>query len=74
MSDLRPPATRRDQIEHNFTYRPPSVENVTTHTQVRAKARELALLIVELTIPSREQSLALTTLEQSRCISSKPGS
>jgi hypothetical protein len=50
-------------IEHNFTYHSPKPGQPEKYTQLRDKAKELALLIVELTPPSREQSVALTELE-----------
>ena len=51
------------KIENNFTYHPPKGDQTTRYEQIRAKAKEFALLIAELTPYSREQSLALTHLE-----------
>ncbi len=51
------------QIEHAFTYHPPKPGQPEKYTQLREKAKELALLIAELTPASREQSVALTELE-----------
>ena len=56
-------STKREMIEHNFTYHAPKPGQQETYTTLRAKAKELALLIEELTPASREQSLALTELE-----------
>lgn len=51
------------QIEQNFTYHAPKPGQPELYTQLRDKAKELALLIAELTPASREQSVALTELE-----------
>lgn len=50
-------------IENNFTYHAPKEGQAEKYEQLRAKGKELALLIVELTPASREQSVALTELE-----------
>lgn len=52
------------QIEHNFTYHAPKPGQPEKYTELRNKAKELALMIIESTPSSREQSLALTQLEQ----------
>jgi hypothetical protein len=54
-----------ERIETNFTYHAPKGDQVQRYEQLRDKAKELALLIVELTPLSREQSIALTELETS---------
>lgn len=54
---------KRAQIENAFTYHAPKPGQPERYTQLRDKAKELALLIAELTPVSREQSLALTELE-----------
>jgi hypothetical protein len=54
----------RDEIGQRFTYHPPQDHQVPKYQLIRAKATELAQLIVKLTHVSREQSLALTNLEQ----------
>lgn len=54
---------KKATIEHNFTYHTPTEGQPEKYTALRAKAKELALLIVELTPASREQSVALTELE-----------
>ena len=51
------------QIENNFTYHAPKPGQAERYTALREKAKEFALLIVELTPASREQSLAITELE-----------
>lgn len=48
---------------HDFVYHPPKPGQPERYNALREKAKELALLIVELTPSSREQSLALTELE-----------
>ena len=53
-------------IVHNFKYHPPTGSAVVTHERVRAKARELALLIDE-TLPAhatREKATAITKCEE----------
>lgn len=52
------------QIENNFTYHAPGKDDWLVYEQLRDKAKELAYLIKDLTPDSREQSLALTNLEQ----------
>jgi hypothetical protein len=54
-----------DRIERDFTYHAPKPGQPERYVQIREKAKEFALLIVDLTPQSREQSLALTQLEQS---------
>jgi hypothetical protein len=51
------------QIERNFTYHAPKPGQPERYTLLREKAKELAMLIVEQTPRSREQSLALTHVE-----------
>lgn len=52
-------------LDINFTYHAPKEGQPELYEALRAKAKELATLIVETTPYSREQSLALTNLEQS---------
>lgn len=54
----------RDEIGHRFTYHPPQDHQIPKYQLIRAKAAEFAQLIEKLTPVSREQSLALTNLEQ----------
>jgi len=51
-------------LEKRFTYHTPKPGQPEKYTAIRAKAKELAEMIVELVPESREQSLALTNLEQ----------
>jgi hypothetical protein len=52
-------------IENNFTYHAPKEGQPQKYEAVRNKAKELAYLVDELCPKSREQSLALTKLEES---------
>ena len=54
---------KRAQIDHNFTYHSPKAGQLLKYEQLRAEAKNLAHLIVDLTPFSREQSIALTELE-----------
>jgi hypothetical protein len=51
-------------IEKRFTYHASKEGQPAKYTALRQKAKELAELIVELTPSSREQSLAITSLEE----------
>ena len=53
-----------ERIENDFTYHPPFGDQVQRYGVLRAKGLETARVIVENTPPSREQSLALTALEE----------
>jgi hypothetical protein len=50
-------------IENNFTYHPPKEGQPEKYVAIREKAKELAYVIEEMTPQSREQSLAITHLE-----------
>lgn len=50
------------RLEQDYTYIQPKGDQSERYLSIRAKAKELATLIMELTPPSREQSLALTAL------------
>lgn len=54
----------RSRVENDFTYHAPKPGQPERYEAIRAKAKELALLIVETTPESREQSTALTRLEE----------
>lgn len=51
-------------LEKRFTYHAPKEGQPERYTQIRAKAKELAELVVELAPSSRERSLALTKIEE----------
>lgn len=61
--DIDPAFSKRAQIENAFTYHAPKPEQQPKYAAIRDKAKELALLIADMTPVSREQSLALTELE-----------
>ena len=52
------------KIENNFTYHATKDGQPEKYQAIREKAKELAYLIQDLVPPSREQSLALTKLEE----------
>lgn len=52
------------KIENAFTYHAPKPGQPEKYQAIREKAKELAYLITELVPPSREQSLAITKLEE----------
>lgn len=52
-----------EELKSRFTYHPPKDDQPARYEAIRAKALELALLIVNSTRHSREQSTALTHLE-----------
>ena len=52
------------RIETNFKYHAPKDDQPERYERIRAKAKELALVINEDTPFSREQSLAFTALEE----------
>ena len=52
------------RLRKRFTYHAPKPGQPEKYTAIRDKAKELAEMIVELVPESREQSLALTNLEQ----------
>lgn len=52
------------QLDRGFTYHAPNESQVERYPLIREKAKELANLIVALSPPSREQSLAITKVEE----------
>lgn len=54
-----------NDIERNFTYHAPKPGQPERYAAIRAKAKELALLIDAECPQSRERSIALTDLENS---------
>lgn len=52
------------RIENNFTYHAHKEGQPEKYQAIREKAKELAYLIQELVPSSREQSLAMTKLEE----------
>jgi len=53
-----------EELECRFTYHEPQEGQPDLYERIRAKSRELAELIVEVTPESREQSLAVTKVEE----------
>jgi hypothetical protein len=54
----------RKRIENNFTYHRPPAEKLEVFKMIRETAKELAHRIVDTTPEGREQSTALTKLEE----------
>ena len=52
------------KIENAFTYHTPQPGQPEKYQAIREKAKELAYLITDLVPTSREQSLAITKLEE----------
>ena len=52
------------RLDNEYTYHSPKNDQPERYVYLRTKARELATAIVNLTPPSREQSVALTKLEE----------
>lgn len=55
----------RADLLNRFTYHPPKEGQAERYETLRARGLELAMIINELTPPSRERSLAITKLEES---------
>ena len=51
-------------LEQTYTYHPPTPAQATRYVALRDGAKALAKLITELTPQSREQSVALTNVQQ----------
>lgn len=52
-----------ERLASSFVFHPVKEDQGERYERIRAGARNFAMLIVHLTPPSREQSLALTALE-----------
>ena len=52
------------EIEQRFTYHAPKGDQAERYTSIRAKAKEMALLVSSLVPESREQSVSLTKLDE----------
>jgi hypothetical protein len=64
MKTYQPSIVTQQQIEKAFTFHPSKDDQPERYNRLREKAKELAYLIIELTPHSREQSSALTRLEE----------
>jgi len=51
-------------LNNRFTYHSPKADQPQRYQALREKAKELAILIVQSSKPSREQALALTKLQE----------
>ena len=56
---------RQERLDNNFTYHSPNESQQERYPQLRSEGKALAETICRLTPGSREQSLALTKLEES---------
>lgn len=56
--------TTADRINRDFTYHPPTPAKAEKHQAVRDAAKELAVLVMAVVPASREQSLAMTKIEE----------
>lgn len=65
MNNYHPDEKQLKTLENNFTYHSPKDDQPGRYILLRDEAKSLALLICQNTPLSREQSLALTHLEQS---------
>jgi hypothetical protein len=52
------------RLDNDFSYHPPKDDQPERYNHIREVAHDFAVIIVENTPPSREQSVALTLLEQ----------
>jgi hypothetical protein len=53
-----------DDLDNRFTYHTPKDDQPQRYELIRAEAKKLAQVFVEKTLESREQSIALTKLEE----------
>lgn len=58
------PEVTQKRLNNDFTYHAPKGDQVERYAIIREKAHELALVICQCSPPSREQSVALTLLDQ----------
>lgn len=65
MNDYEVETKMAQQLEKSFTYYAPKDNQPERYELLRDGAKELAYFIVRNTPPSREQSLAITHLEES---------
>lgn len=59
-----PKAITPFDLDQMFTYHPPGVDDIKRYEMIRAKARELAGVIVEQTPPCADQSAAIRKLRE----------
>lgn len=53
-----------EMLENRFTYHPPTGSQPERYQRMRALGKEISAGIIALTPPSREQSLALTRIDE----------
>ncbi len=58
------PMDKIKQVERSFTYHSPKEDQPARYTHLRDKAKELAHDILHMVPPGREQSTAITKLEE----------
>lgn len=51
-------------LDKTFTYQAPDDEQIVRHNLIRTAGKSFALEVLRRTLPSREQSLALTKIEE----------
>lgn len=56
---------KHEDLDNIFTYHAPFGDQTARYQEIRAKAKELASMILTFCPPSREQSLAVTSVQQS---------
>jgi hypothetical protein len=56
--------SQKAEIAKRFTYTPPKADQPDRYNDIRSEAKALAITIIRQTPPSREQSVALTKLEE----------
>lgn len=64
MVKYTPSPDKKAQVEKAFTYHAPKEDQVERYAAICDLAKDVANLIIECTPISREQSVALTTLEE----------
>lgn len=57
-------ATDTERLENNFTYHSPKGDQAARYQTIRTYGQALARIIMNNSIPSREQSLAITKVEE----------
>jgi len=58
------PQLDQKEIDTRFTYHPPKGDQQDRYVSLRAKAKELAVMILNYTPESREQYIAMTRLDE----------
>ena len=65
LTAYKPTEDDAKKLQNRFTYHAPKGDQAIRYTMLRDAMKDVARLYVTLTPPSREQSLALTKLEES---------